>query len=226
MTTAAFTAMLSCITLLGSKPLYARVKNNIPMPFNRNPNLTEKERERNRLKARKRRQRLIKKAGLKRKREHDKTLRKALKEKRLSEKEELAYLAGLLEGEGTVSLYKHGTAIYPRVTIANTEPELVQAFYDFFENGSTTKSQLRSGTPYYIWITQHQDVIFERMTKLLPYLRGIRRQQTILMLKYIISRKADSPKAHYTEEQLKMVEQMRELHRKPKHAFSQDSPGD
>jgi len=55
------------------------------------------------------------------------------------------YLAGIIDGEGTVSISKDGKSFVPYIAIANNSMPLIKAISDFLSaEGMKTKSALRS----------------------------------------------------------------------------------
>lgn len=135
-------------------------------------------------------------------------------------KEQLAYLGGLIDGEGCVSFNvnrKHGRTnetsfqIAPLVSMANTEKVLVDhycAILDALGVGRYINHRQAHGRNAESWQVVTNGL--KRTVKLLPYLvewcRGKKKQNAIDVLEYCTLRLADWQGAPFTRRQLEIVE--------------------
>ncbi len=89
-------------------------------------------------------------------------------------KEEIIYLAGLIDGEGYIGIVPHQKK-YTRaiLSISTTSPEII----DFLKNrvgGQVSMFYPKEGdthSPYWRWIMKRKKELKELLTKILPYLR-------------------------------------------------------
>lgn len=108
----------------------------------------------------------------------------------MTKKEMLAYIAGLVDGEGYIGIKKDqvkGRGInpvyYERMSIAQTDKEMVNLFLDFFECGKIYlhKHSKLSKQGYWSWETSNLKAIFV-IKQIYPYLR-IKKPEADLVLK-------------------------------------------
>jgi hypothetical protein len=136
-------------------------------------------------------------------------------------KEQLAYLGGLIDGEGCVSFSvnrKHGRAnvsfqIAPLVSMANTEKVLVDhycAILDSLGVGRYINHRDARGRNAESWQVVTNGL--KRTVKLLPYLvewcRGKKKQNAADVLEYCTLRLADWHGAPFTQQQLELVDRV------------------
>ena len=94
--------------------------------------------------------------------------------------EEKAYIAGIVDGEGCISLYKNRATYIPRLTIVNTNP-LLSEYLQTKLGGNTYKSKKKEGWKVaYNWQVQNQ-LALDIVKTLLPYLI-LKRELALLFL--------------------------------------------
>jgi intein/homing endonuclease len=131
----------------------------------------------------------------------------------------LAWLAGFLEGDGSFTLSKWNRKngkfiISPKVSCTNTDHTLIEEIHKVlkqFKIGHYISSKNTiNGTAKTINIKG-----FKRVAKFLPiiipYLRGKKKIQAQLMLIWIFSRKLTGNNNTYTENELKIYEEVSKL---------------
>lgn len=136
----------------------------------------------------------------------------------------LAWLAGILEGDGTVALSKQRMGkdriIYtPLVSLTNTDHSLVERvgkIYSDLEVGHYfTSKKTKNGIAKVITVKG-----FKRVKKLLPYLirnmYGKKKLQAIHLSNWIKSRESTGNNKTYTEYESQLFEEIKRL-KKPDH---------
>ena len=131
----------------------------------------------------------------------------------------LAWLAGILEGDGTVTLSKQkmgkNRIIYtPLVSLTNTDHSLVERVGEIFsclEIGHYfTSKKTKNGVAKAITVKG-----FKRVKKLLPYLienmYGKKKLQAIQLLNWIKLRELTGNNVTYTEHELQLFEEIKNL---------------
>lgn len=94
---------------------------------------------------------------------------------------ELAYIAGLLDGEGTFDKAGKGIIFHPRVRMSSTDSETIIWLHDLFGGGLyPVKSQRLTHKPQLNWTLGGRPAI-DLLRSLLPYLRNKHRQAEILI---------------------------------------------
>lgn len=78
----------------------------------------------------------------------------------------LAYLAGLIDGEGYLKVEKHGTI---RLIIGMTDEKTIQWIYDNF-GGNVTCQKTPAGKPFYVWRMNQGKSLFYLLLLTLPFL--------------------------------------------------------
>ena len=78
----------------------------------------------------------------------------------------IAYLAGLVDGEGYIKVEKSGTV---RVIIGMCDEKTIDWIYDNF-GGNTTVQKTRAGKPFYVWRMNQGRDLFWLMLLLVPFL--------------------------------------------------------
>lgn len=138
--------------------------------------------------------------------------------------EELAYLGGLIDGEGSVGIYttthrsktpggKDAMRVKPSISFANTEKALVDEYCRILDrlnvpyHVSHRASQGRNAESWQVSTTG-----MKRTIKLLPYLaeccRGKKRLQALDLIEYCNLRMADWHAAPFTTRQIELIEQI------------------
>lgn len=105
---------------------------------------------------------------------------------RVVSSEELAYFAGIMDGEGTFSVYKTGTGLAVYNAIANvtsTSEELVQWVKERFAGNVCTASPSGNRAKAWQWRLQYKPHLLLLLPQLLPFL-VIKRFHARLLLKY------------------------------------------
>jgi hypothetical protein len=119
---------------------------------------------------------------------------------------EKGFVVGMLEGEGTISLYSSRGKIYPRVVIYNTNLELLKRVQSIIGGrlSKNAKATERKVPSYALWIHQIMQIkkILEELT---PYLITKRRRAELL-LKYI-NRRIESNNRCYTEDVIQILDE-------------------
>ncbi len=107
------------------------------------------------------------------------------------DKVQLAYAAGIMDGEGTIGVYRYkGTGTYknkisyrPDVSMANTNLKIVKLFKAWFGGTIIEKKQIKNYKVMYRWNLCSYDAVQEMISALLPYLQ-LKRKQAELILKF------------------------------------------
>ena len=130
---------------------------------------------------------------------------------------EKAYIAGIVDGEGTVSLLKHrkNETPTPNVTVANNNLTLLQWIREKVGGTiSSKKKRLPNHNNSYAWSVR-QDRAIRFLTEIHDYLI-VKKEQAELILKDY--KAVTHPAGKYTAEMLekknKLVEKIRELNRR------------
>jgi len=101
-------------------------------------------------------------------------------------REQLAYIAGLIDGEGTITLVKHGNKIYPEVSITNTCKELIDWLKKTIGFGivSEERKKNRKWKICYKYRVVSIAEVYSLLKEIEPYLI-VKKQQALLVLKFI-----------------------------------------
>ena len=108
----------------------------------------------------------------------------------LSVREVKAYLAGLMDGEGSFMIRKRNapnrTQYMPAVSIAMTDRDGIDLISSIYGGAIhiTTLSPGHNAQPYYNWRVDSKNKIVNILSDILPYLR-VKRTQAVLLLEYI-----------------------------------------
>lgn len=110
----------------------------------------------------------------------------------MTETEKLAYLAGIIDGEGTITInssmqHKRKTIQYkPRVVVSNTEKSLLNWLQEEFGGSVTFYTSPKKAThrERYLWRVISLQHIKELLSGCLPFLI-IKKEKAILLLQYI-----------------------------------------
>jgi len=129
--------------------------------------------------------------------------------------EQLAYLAGIIDGEGCISFSISKGRIRPFVGVSNTKRELIETIRSWLRIRKTIRKARRSVRHKYVWdiqITRYADVK-ALLEKVKPYLI-IKKKQCDLMIKYCTSRLSKGVNSPYSPNEMKIYEKLRELNRR------------
>jgi len=125
-----------------------------------------------------------------------------------------AYIAGLIDGEGTIRIShdkKYRGSYWPRVSIANSNENLLKWVKTKIGLGYISK---KKGKPHEYWCEGYN--VKPLLDAILPYLK-VKRKHAELALKFLekrLSRKRWLDP--YTAEELEIVEELRKLNEKPR----------
>ena len=98
---------------------------------------------------------------------------------------DLAYIAGIVDGEGSISIQQNGKHQIAHLTISNTNLEVLKWIQNKFEEGTIYKRTLYPNRKQcYVWQTGAHKVIYLILIKLLPYLK-IKRNKAIETISFI-----------------------------------------
>jgi len=94
--------------------------------------------------------------------------------------EDLAYVAGIVDGEGSISIYTVRNQFYSKVSVANTDDILMNWLVERFGGGITHHQFKNSWKPLFTWqIYSQQAAEFLRL--ILPFLKLKWQQAEILI---------------------------------------------
>lgn len=133
--------------------------------------------------------------------------------------EQAAYTAGLVDGEGTVSLRtitrstrKGGFSIAPYIAVYNCNTKVIEWIHETTKLGHVRKRCQNSFTRRPVWEWVIRDLVGSArfLRTVLPYLI-IKHQQAILVLDFCEGRKLWTT---YTDEEIAMIDKIRELNRR------------
>ena len=98
---------------------------------------------------------------------------------------ELAYLAGILDGEGCFTLAKgpNGHTFNSRVLVGNTDARLIHWLHDRFGGGVSVRPRLNQRQkPCWMWTLSSAEIV-PFINAVAPFLR-LKREQALLLLEY------------------------------------------
>lgn len=95
----------------------------------------------------------------------------------------IAYLAGIVDGEGYIAIRKNGNRYQPIVKVGMTDKEVVETLAETF-GGFVYVSKLKSGRFIYTWQVLKKELVEVTLTALLPYLR-VKRKQADHLLEFV-----------------------------------------
>jgi len=136
---------------------------------------------------------------------------------------DLAWLAGIMEGEGTFAIYhqvrktsKNGPSGQLRgcVSLTNTDPTLINKAYEIFMSLGVEmhiheyKNKKGSTRPVYDMQTAQQSKVKLICEKLLPFLYGEKKAKAEMLLRFVTKR-LDKGKAPYDEDDWKSFREFR-----------------
>jgi hypothetical protein len=128
-----------------------------------------------------------------------------------------AYLAGFIDGEGCLGLRRVKTTIRPRITITNTNKEVLELIRGFVGSGSICKSRTK-GEGWkcaYRWQLEGKQSIGKVIDGVLPHLI-VKREQGIVLKRFIdtIQEKSHRLRPEVIIERELLLETMKQLNKK------------
>lgn len=141
-------------------------------------------------------------------------------------KEEIGWLAGIIDGEGTVGMYyqnkKKYHTINPSIEIVNTDPSILNKIMfilvrlDCTPYIQTKKHNVKLNPNWklsYNLKIQKQIKLRRLIPIILPYLTGIKKYKADLILQFLLSRmnKGKPSNKDYTEYEHKLIDEFRNL---------------
>lgn len=104
-------------------------------------------------------------------------------------KTELAYMAGILDGEGSVGLYLCKKSYrYPGITVCNTVRELVEPFKKYFGGSIRLKRRLGKYKSVYIYTSLSSQGVLKIIKLLKPYIRESEKKRRMRLLQTAIEK--------------------------------------
>lgn len=97
----------------------------------------------------------------------------------LTMSEHIAYAAGLIDGEGSITVSKHtdGRSYTPYIVVNMTDKSPVEFCYELFGGRFYHQNRFyKSGKKAFVWTTGSRKITIETINLILPYLRGKRNQ--------------------------------------------------
>ena len=97
----------------------------------------------------------------------------------------LAYIAGIVDGEGCIDTFKSGDKVsyQPRITVVNTNKKVLQLIVDMFEGTICARRKIVGRKQVYSWMRGGVPA-GEVIEKLLPYLL-IKKEHALLATKLV-----------------------------------------
>jgi len=136
--------------------------------------------------------------------------------------EDIAWLAGIIDGEGSLSIVKQykkqGVGLNPKATMENTSPELVENYCRILDNLGITfyiyerKAKSKKHKDRYIVQICRIDMIDKFCNALIPYLVA-KKSQAKLLQRYAQSRLKAIGNKYYQDVEREMCDQIQELNR-------------
>jgi len=129
---------------------------------------------------------------------------------------EAAYLAGLIDGEGTVSITKQKQykrklfALRPWLIVSNTNAPLILFLKRNYGGSIHRQKQRGNSKPELRWQVLEQKEIKNILVRVFPYLR-IKKVRAKLLLRFLISREKRKP---YSKRELAIFEKIKYLNRR------------
>jgi hypothetical protein len=127
-----------------------------------------------------------------------------------------AYLAGFIDGEGTITIASDGRKFHPCVSVANTDYAVLEWCITFVGNGGvSSKKKYKDYHKQSYYISWRYDAALNIMSKCLPYLKVKRKQAELILSKW----KMYTPRnGKYTEDILikksELIKQIRLLNKR------------
>jgi len=135
---------------------------------------------------------------------------------------ELAWLAGIIEGEGWITMSAHrcskkewagGYILAPKIGVCNTDAGIIRKIRQIFDKLGTnnyifeyrtTCQNFKSGTTILEVSTKRLDTIKNILTSIMPYMAGQKKQRAELLLDYVEKRLSHKYEP-YTEEEINIA---------------------
>lgn len=126
---------------------------------------------------------------------------------------EVAYLAGLLDGEGSISvlLRKTDKAFNTEVVVSNTNLKIIELFNPLLPSHNREQQFRNCKKLTRIAYRKHADILFV-LERLLPYM-ALKKRQAELMIAFCKSR-LSIKKRQYTEDERRWVAEIRLLNKR------------
>jgi len=138
----------------------------------------------------------------------------------MTSQEKNAYLAGIVDGEGTITIfnhqqYKRKTKQYkPCISIANTDENLmIYISKNYSEKYHVLRYEGEKNKTCYVWMIRSLDNIQNILDRIMPYLI-IKKQHAKILYKYIMTRKKVrlyNKNAPYSEIEYKCYKKIKKL---------------
>jgi hypothetical protein len=135
------------------------------------------------------------------------------------EREQLAYSAGVIDGEGCISLFKMTTkegrirCLAPKITIANTQREILDYCKKVLGGYMTKRSDRGARKEIYFLIITGWQSIFLALAKVAPFLVGKKRRAELLM-NYLEIHYTRFRRTGFTGEELKICDELHKLNKR------------
>ena len=141
-----------------------------------------------------------------------------------------SYLAGFIDGEGSLEIRKHkrngnyGVYYEGKLRISQANKDIIEwlknSFGGYMENGKNNH-----GSEYYCWTLKNTVKLLPFIQRIIPYLR-LKKERAELLRKFmkrkLLTRRADGTYEHLSPQELKireeMFQSMKQLNIKPLHA--------
>lgn len=124
----------------------------------------------------------------------------------------LPYIAGLLDGEGTITLTKKGKRFAPRLSIAQSNKEYLEMICKYMGGFGGVYHQ--KGSECWSWVVGARGEV-DSILSLLELHLILKQDQAILVREFISLNKDLKYGEPYSEDSLMVVSKIRELNRKP-----------
>src|SRR3990172_1603803 len=142
---------------------------------------------------------------------------------------ELGWLAGIIDGEGCLSLHdrsgkRRGTGMTPLVSICNTDLAIIERISQILakmEIGNFVSKLYvahKNKNPYKVVSVQGLKRVGKLLTFVIPVLTGQKCKKAILLNEFCISRLSDWHAAPFTSRQLDIYHEIRDLNRRGRKA--------
>ena len=126
---------------------------------------------------------------------------------------DLAYIAGIVDGEGSISISRYGgkrNSSYCRLTVTNTSEWLIR-WLQFSLGGSVSvyKRKEESHKIAYNWYL-NEHLTLDALKLILPYLR-IKRPQAEIAIQFLEGRFRGKHRNKYTDSKIQIVEEAQRI---------------
>lgn len=96
--------------------------------------------------------------------------------------EEIAWAAGLFEGEGTCCVVRNGKSLRATVELTSTDEDVVRKFHRIMGCGKLTCRDRPPNKPAWKWYAYSAGIVIEVLTVLLPFLGERRTKEAEVVL--------------------------------------------